>query len=190
MIKDKYKTSLSKTLSYILRHHPEDFDLEMEIDGTISVNNLIKALQEDDRFENIKFEDIEKLADNDEKNRFTIIDIENEEKRIKANYGHSIEQININYEKIIPSHYLYHGTTYEYYKKIKKDGIKKMGRNYVHLSKTINQARKVGKRRSDQPVILEIDALKMHQDGHSFFKTNSDIILTEYVDTKYIEVLD
>ena len=65
-----------------------------------------------------------------------------------------------------------------------------MGRNYVHLSKTISQARKVGKRRSDQPVILEIDALKMHQDGHSFFKTNSDIILTEYVDTKYIEVLD
>ena len=61
MIEDKYKTSLSKTLSYILRHHPEDFNLEMEIDGTISVNNLIKALQEDDRFANIKFEDIKEL---------------------------------------------------------------------------------------------------------------------------------
>ena len=186
MIENKYKTSLSKTLSYILRHHPEDFDLEMEINGTVAINNLLEALRDDDRFANIEFEDIQQLAENDNKNRFTIIEYKNN-KRIKANYGHSIEWINLDYTKIKPPQFLYHGTTEKYYKNILKEGIKKMGRKYVHLSKTKQQARQVGKRRTKNPIVLKIYAEKMYQDGYSFFKTNSDILLTEYVDSKYIE---
>lgn len=189
MLENKYKTSLSKTLSYILRHHPEDFALNMEIDGTIKIEYLLKALREDNRFENISFEDLKKLTDNDNKNRFTIIE-KNKDKRIKANYGHSIEWINLDYEKIEPPRFLYHGTTEKYYNKILEEGIKKMGRKYVHLSKSQKQADQVGKRRARNPIILKIFAKNMYKAGYTFFKTNSDIILTEYVDSKYIEKYD
>lgn len=190
MILSEHKKSLSKTLSYILRHHPEDFDLEMEIDGTIKVETLIEALKEDDRFKNINYEDLENLIENDSKNRFTIIKNKNDEKKIKANYGHSIDWINIDYETIIPPEFLFHGTTQGNYKKILNQGIKKMDRNYVHLSKTIKQAVKVGQRRTKSPIILQISAKKMYDDGYNFFKTNSDIILTNHVHKRYINLLD
>jgi len=187
LIKEKYITSLSKTLSYILRHNPEDFELKMKIDGTIKLKDLIEALKEDNRFNNIELRDIKELAASDKKNRFSIVDSKNG-KSIKANYGHSIKWINLDYEEIIPPRYLYHGTTNEVYQKILKDGIKKMGRNYVHLSKNKKQARRVGERRTESPIILKILAKQMYEDGKSFFKTNSEIILTEYVNPKYIEI--
>lgn len=188
MLAKEYEKSLSKTLSYILRHHPEDFDLKMEINGTVKIGKLLNALREDNRFKKIEYEDLKRLVDKDKKNRFTIIKLDNEPRRIKANYGHSIDNIDLNYENVRPPKCLYHGTTKKFYKNILKQGLKKMNRKYVHLSKTEKQAFKVGKRRAKNPIILKINALEMYKDGYNFFKTNSDIILTEYVNNQYISL--
>jgi len=190
MLAKEDEKSLSKTLSYILRHHPEDFNLKMEIDGTVKVKKLLNALRKDDRFKKIEYKDLKKLVKNDEKNRFTILKPENEIRWIKANYGHSIKDIELNYKNICPPKNLYHGTIKKYYKNIIKQGLKKMNRKYVHLSKTKKQAYEVGKRRANNPIILKIDALKMFEDGYNFFETDSNIILTEHVDKRYISLLN
>ncbi|MCF8001868.1 MAG: RNA 2'-phosphotransferase, partial [Halanaerobiales bacterium] len=164
--------------------------LKMEIDGSVKINELMNALRKDDRFNKLKYEDIKRLVKRDQKNRFTILKTDSETKLIKANYGHSIDDIDLEYENIRPTEYLYHGTIKKYYKNILKQGLKKMNRKYVHLSKNKKQAYKVGKRRTQNPLILKIEALKMYNDGHNFFKTNSDIILTEFVDKQYISLVN
>lgn len=189
LISKRDKKALSKTLSYILRHHPEDFNLKMEIDGTVMIDKLVKALREDKRFEDIKINDIEELVKKDPKSRFSLIKKNEAIKLIRANYGHSIAWVNIDYNSVIPPKHLYHGTNEKNSKKILEDGIKKMNRNYVHLSKTKKQAVKVGKRRTSQPVILKVNAQQMYEDGHKFFKTDSDILLTKYVDKNYIDLV-
>ena len=68
---------------------------------------------------------------------------------------------------------------------IMKQGIKKSGRLHVHLSKTIEDALKVGKRHGE-PIALTINTGQMVKDGVPFFLSRNDIWLTEFVDAKYI----
>ncbi|MFO7815396.1 MAG: RNA 2'-phosphotransferase [Halanaerobiales bacterium] len=189
MLPKEHQKALSKTLSYILRHHPEDFNLKMEIDGSLKASELLCALREDNRFKDLEPKDLKKLVKNDPKNRFSIIKAD-EVEMIKANYGHSIDRINLNYDNVKPSKYLYHGTAKKFCENILKQGLKKMSRKYVHLSKTKNQAYKVAKRKTNNPIILKINALEMYKDGYNFFKTDSDIILTEYVDNRYLSLIN
>ena len=35
---------LSKTISYILRHHPEDYNLELDSNGFVDVNLLLDSI--------------------------------------------------------------------------------------------------------------------------------------------------
>lgn len=37
------KTKLSKTVSYILRHHPEDFDLKLAADASVKKDKILAA---------------------------------------------------------------------------------------------------------------------------------------------------
>ena len=68
---------------------------------------------------------------------------------------------------------------------IMRQGILKGKRLYVHLSETVETATNVGKRHGT-PVILRIDAKRMHEDGIPFFLSRNGVWLTEYVDVKYI----
>jgi putative RNA 2'-phosphotransferase len=50
-------------------------------------------------------------------------------------------------------------------KEILKEGLKPMRRKRVHLSKTVEDAIEVGRRRTANPVILKIDAQKAIHEG-------------------------
>ena len=68
---------------------------------------------------------------------------------------------------------------------IMRQGILKGKRLYVHLSETVETATNVGKRHGT-PVILRIDAKRMHEDGIPFFLSRNGVWLTDHVDVKYI----
>ena len=59
-----------------------------------------------------------------------------------------------------------------------------MSRQFVHLSKDIETAKKVGERHGKVKVIA-IDAVKMYNDGYKFFIAENGVVLTDYVPTKY-----
>ena len=63
-----------------------------------------------------------------------------------------------------------------------------MGRLYVHLSKDVETAVKVGGRHG-KPVVLKLPAGNMYQDGQNFYLSQNGVWLTDIVDKKYIEVL-
>jgi putative RNA 2'-phosphotransferase len=62
-------------------------------------------------------------------------------------------------------------------------------RHHVHLSLDVSTARAVGKRHG-KPVVLEIRALRMHQNGFKFFLSENNVWLTDAVPPEFIDTID
>ena len=103
---------------------------------------------------------------------------------IRANQGHSID-VNLDLEPLQPPDILYHGTVDGFLNSIRASGLRKMNRQHVHLSATVETAISVGKRRG-KPVVLSISAEKMYHDGYQFFLSLNGVWLTDSVPCKYI----
>ena len=107
--------------------------------------------------------------------------------RIRANQGHSIN-VDADLIEMIPPDVLYHGISKKSIDAIYKEGIKSMSRLYVHLSKDIDTAVKVGKRHGE-PVVLEIDCRSMISDGYKFYLSENNVWLTKIVPSKYVKLM-
>ena len=168
----------SKTLSYLLRHNPED--LYMDSNGWVSVVDILKKLQ-------MTFDDLKEIVKNNDKKRFGFND---DQSMIRANQGHSVD-VDVQLKEIEPPKFLYHGTSPTFVHDIMKSGgLNKMKRNHVHLSSDKDTAFKVGKRHSKHlpPAILIVDSEKMYKDGFKFYLSENSVWLTEYVPKKYITI--
>lgn len=173
---------ISKTLSYILRHHPEQFNIQLDSNGFTDFEVVLKILNEKYKEIEITNELVKKINKISDKKRFEI-----KENKIRAIYGHSItEKIEIP-EALNPPNKLYHGTIEKAYLSIKQEGLKKVSRQYVHLSSDIETAIIVGKRRVNNPIILEIDVESAKKEGIKFYKSD-EIYLADYVPPKFISI--
>ena len=84
-----------------------------------------------------------------------------------------------------PPDILWHGTGEKYVDSIDKTGLVSKSRLYVHLSPDIETAKKVGSRHG-RPVIYEVHAKEMYNDGIIFYKSVNNVWLTRKVETKYL----
>ena len=173
---------LSKEISYALRHAPWEYELELDEDGWVRVEQLLTALNESDKWENVTLEDLEHVIENSDKKRHELVD-----GKIRALYGHSIPK-KIVKESTEPPAILYHGTARRFIESIESKGILPKGRQYVHLSNDIETALQVGKRHDDRPVILEIYAKKAWDEGVEFYLGNDKVWLADNIPSKYIKV--
>lgn len=176
----KQQNHISKFLSFVLRHQPEEIGLNLDINGWANIQDLIEKAKDK---QNIIFskEDIFLIVKENDKQRFILSDDKNQ---IKANQGHTI-QIELNLENVEPPEYLYHGTATRFLTSIMKEGLKPMKRHDVHLSFKYDVAFNVGTRYG-VPKVLKIKAKQMHSDGLSFQCTPNNVWLTKFVDPKYI----
>lgn len=176
----KYRR-LSKYLSYILRHDPQEADLSIDKYGFADLNRVVEALNETKHYWAGK-EDIEYLIENSDKTRFEIKGY-----KIRALYGHSID---VEIEEELhqpPPKKLYHGTSPDSAEAISEEGIKSQNRQFVHLSKTKEEAYRVGKRHHLEPVIFQIDAEKAWKEGITFYE-RGDLYLVEYMPSTYLDI--
>jgi putative RNA 2'-phosphotransferase len=60
------------------------------------------------------------------------------------------------------------------------EGLRPGQRQKVHLSADVETALKVG-RRHGRPVVLEIDAARLHDSGHPFWLAENGVWLTDRV---------
>ena len=174
---------LSKEISYALRHAPWEYELEMDESGWVSVEQLLNALTENSKWDNVTEADLNYIINNSDKKRHEIVD-----GKIRAIYGHSIPQKIMN-ESAEPPKILYHGTAVSFIESIIKSGLLPKKRQYVHLSVDIETANQVGRRRDNNPVILVIDAETAWKDGILFYKGNDKVLLADIVLAKYIIVM-
>ncbi|MDF2833171.1 RNA 2'-phosphotransferase [Chryseobacterium indoltheticum] len=176
---EQQKKKTSKFLSYVLRHHPELIDLNLDENGWANVDELIIKSTNDSQ--GFTFEELDEIVQTNDKKRF----IFNEDKtRIRANQGHSID-INLALIPQQPPEFLYHGTAQSNIDSIFEKGIEKRNRQHVHLSQDIETATKVGMRHG-KPIILTINTEKMFDDGIEFYLSENNVWLTDFVDATYI----
>ncbi|MFX1409745.1 MAG: RNA 2'-phosphotransferase [Promethearchaeota archaeon] len=175
---------VSKFLAYILRHDPEKFQLQLDLEGFADLNVVLKILNTRYQGKEITKELIEKIIHASDKRRFEIV-----ENKIRAYYGHSLKQkIKMKEAEALPP-FLFHGTTKNAYEKIIKEGLKSDKRQYVHLSGSVEDAILVGKRRTNNPIILKIDTKAARKDGLTFFKSG-DLFLADFIPPRFIGRLE
>ena len=171
-------TNLSKFLSMILRHKPETIGIKLDSHGWVNVDELIDKMS---KRKHINKEILEYIVEHDDKQRYSF----NEDKTmIRANQGHSIK-VDVELEEKEPPAILYHGTATKFVEGIEKEGLKHQNRLYVHLSKDIDTATKVGLRHGEL-VIYEVKAKEMSNDGFKFFISANGVWLTDHVPVKYL----
>ncbi len=169
--------NLSRKISYLLRHNPED--LVMDKRGWVSVDDLLKKLS-------ITIESLDDIVTNNDKKRFGY----NETKtKIRAHQGHSGKlNLRIDFKEIqFPADY-YHGTSTSKVSLILKKGLKPMSRAQVHLSKDVITATTVGMRHGSDVTIFVIDGGRMKQDGLKLYLSENNVVLVDEVPPKYITI--
>lgn len=139
-------TDKSKVLSEILRHTPEKYGLSVSTEGWLSISALIEKI------DFISHSDLLYIVENSSKKRFSISSCG---LFVRANQGHSLEHVCLNLTRVYPERPLYHGTTPLLTETILLEGLKPMGRQYVHLTDNITTALSVGKRYSKKLTPLD-----------------------------------
>jgi putative RNA 2'-phosphotransferase len=179
---DKRLIQTSKYLAKHLRHAPHELGLTLQPGGWVPVDDLLAAAERAGF--TITYDDLLECVETNDKQRFAF-DASGE--RIRANQGHSVE-VDLQLEEREPPETLFHGTVERFLPSIVKNGLVKGKRHHVHLSKDVETARKVGARRG-QPVILTVDARRMHGDGHVFLLSANGVWLTNSVLPEYLSRL-
>jgi len=175
---------LSKEISYALRHAPWEYELELDNEGFVFIKQLLDAINESNVYgRDIVKEDLIYVIENSDKKRHEIVD-----DKIRALYGHSVPNKIVKIEAKPPV-VLFHGTAHRFIDSIMSNGLQPMNRQYVHLAIDIDTATAVGRRRDENPIILEIDCIRALSDGIKFYIGNDKVWLCDKIPPKYIKII-
>ena len=165
--------AVSKFLSFVLRHAPEEADLVMDRAGWVEIGQLLvnaPAHLELDRTL------LDQVVASSGKQRFAVSD---DGTMIRANQGHSVA-VDLGLESKTPPDVLFHGTAKRFLEAILSEGLVPGERQDVHLSADEETAVAVGNRHG-KPVVLRVDAKALHESGHPFRQADNGVWLTGHV---------
>ena len=170
---------ISKLLSLTLRHKPEALGLTLDRNGWSNVEDVLNGLKA--KGKKVDFRLLKKAVEENNKKRFSLNAAGD---KIRANQGHSVI-VDVELKQVDPPEVLYHGTVEKYLDFIRRNGLKSMKRQHVHLSHETDTADDVGRRRGT-PIILKIAAQKMAAEGYKFYLSENGVWLTDHVPAKYL----
>ncbi|HEX8235297.1 MAG TPA: RNA 2'-phosphotransferase [Abditibacteriaceae bacterium] len=179
---EKRIVKISKYLSKHLRHAPQAIGLQLQPGGWVAVDELLRACARHNFL--ITRAQLEEVVAKNNKQRFAFDETST---RIRANQGHSVA-VDLQLAAATPPAVLYHGTAQHNVEIILRDGLQKMRRHHVHLSSDTQTAHRVGARHG-RPVVLQVDAQAMHNDGFSFWCSENGVWLVNSVPPQYLRVM-
>lgn len=175
-------TDVSRRLAHALRHEPWLYELELDDQGWVPVETVLKSLRrENAKWKDLSEADLEELVATQTKRRYELTD-----GKIRALYGHSVPQKLLKIPAAPPD-LLFHGTARTTLPLIRETGLLPMQRQYVHLSTDTEMAEQVGARKGAGPVILRIAAARAHAAGVPFYIGNERVWLADRVPAEFIE---
>jgi putative RNA 2'-phosphotransferase len=182
-VDDRTRTAVSKFLSFVLRHHPAAVGVTLDQSGWVDVESLLSQCQAHGR--PITRAMLDEVVATSPKRRFAFSE---DGTQIRASQGHTVA-VDLGYEEHQPPEVLFHGTFASAVPGIRARGLMKMRRHHVHLSSDLETATLVGSRRG-RPIVLRVQAGRMHSDGRVFYMSANGVWLTEHVPPEYIEFSD
>ncbi len=133
---------ITRSLAYMLRHKPEEFDLELDRFGAADCSEVVQALNE--RLgEPIEEEDLHEAIESGDRVRYDI-----KSGRIRALYGHSIE-VDPG-EPCKPPELLYVGLGSRDAERAERYGLRAGRRRFLHLAKSFEEAIETGRHQARQ----------------------------------------
>jgi putative RNA 2'-phosphotransferase len=176
---DEQTKRISKFLSLVVRHKPDEIGIALDSAGWVDVDALLAALAAHGRA--ITIDELRHVVETSDKKRFALSD---DGRRIRASQGHSVD-VELGYEPATPPEVLFHGTVEKFMESIREQGLVKGARHHVHLSGDVKTATNVGARRG-RAVILTVDAAAMAREGMVFFVSANGVWLTEHVPARFV----
>lgn len=173
------KVQISKLLSLMLRHRPDEFGLEVDPYGYVDLDGVVSALQKKDA--SLTLQDVEGVVYDGEKQRFEIVD-----GRIRARYGHSFE-IELGVDPSEPPEFLYKGVDPSTSEAVISEGLKPEDRKYLHLSFDADVAERLSSRPGQRGAVIRILAQKAFASGVAFYDCGPTI-LTKAIPAEFVEV--
>lgn len=171
-------TSISKALSYLLRHGAVKERLDIDANGYVDIGQVLLH----QRLKSLKTtrDDLIRIVAENDKQRFSI-DAEND--AICANQGHSIQTVDdLNLVPLATAEEfpgpIFHGTYAHKMPLIEAAGLSRMNRNHIHFT---SDGAKSGIRRNCN-VLIYIDVHKCLDAGMTFFRSANGVILSSGID--------
>jgi RNA:NAD 2'-phosphotransferase (TPT1/KptA family)/predicted DNA-binding transcriptional regulator YafY len=180
-MKEKDITSVSKFLSLVLRHQPQLIGIELDEQGWINVDELLK--QANAHGKELTMELLNDVVETNSKKRFAF---DEGRQKIRASQGHSVE-VELGYQPQTPPEILYHGTGEKSVSSIENGGLEKRSRQHVHLSRDMETAVQVGSRHG-KPVVFNVLAGEMYKNGYKFYLSENKVWLTDSVPNQFLKL--
>ncbi len=174
------RDQIARRMAGILRHFPEKFGLEMDINGWVSVRELSNSIAKKDRRKHwLRDRHIEAIAETDPKGRYEV-----RGGNVRATYAHTVDiELDLPTDNIPES--LYYPCAQDELEVMLESGITPGGRKWVHLSKSITAATNAGSVHHVRPAIIEVDTIQMQAAGCTIFHAGTTVYLTEEVESGY-----
>ena len=170
---------LSKWMSLVLRHSPEQFGVTLDSAGWTRVDELLGAASRAGI--PLDADSLRRVVEENEKRRFAFSD---DGALIRASQGHSVD-VELGLKPVAPPALLFHGTATRFVDSIRRQGLIPGTRRHVHLSADEATATAVGSRHG-RPAILRVNSARMHADGYPFFLSANGVWLANSVPAEYL----
>lgn len=186
LLTEEQRLQLSKFLSGLLRHFPNEYGLTVDNAGWADKDTVVNIIT--DKYEFGSSDALHAVVSLGKKDRFEL-----NPRRIRATYGHSID-VTINGDSVDPDDtpVLYHGTSPTAAESIKEDGLQPMSRQSVYLSPDIDEALIVGNRHTDpseDPVVFIVDVAGLTDDGITVHQRGSTVYAAPNVPPEHLDLL-
>lgn len=169
--------ALSRALAKTLRHAAKSQGIPQDSNGWCSLDVLLKR----GPYINMKAtpEQVEAVVAADKKGRY---EFDETKTKIRAVQGHSVkvdvDLVPLTSESDLPE-VIVHGTYKEVLPLIEKEGLKKMGREFVHMASGLpSSERVISGMRQKSEVYIYIDGPKALKEGIQLYKSKNGVILT------------
>lgn len=179
--KERYE--VARYLALIVRTLAISLGFQVDKYGFILLDIVLKEIKL--KYSYVELGHIKEIVEKDAQKRFEIYG-----DKIRAKTGHKYHVL-IPSPPIEPPELLFHGTSPDAAKTILNTELSRMEKAYVHLSSTIERAKRIGLRKSKNPVILKIEAKRAFRSEVKFWKSgqisqDGEIFLSDNIPKNFI----
>lgn len=166
----------SRWMAYVLRHNPTRYGLQPDRHGYIDLEEFLAIARR--RYPRATPERLRELITGGS-GRFEVSG-----NRLRARYGHSIP-VQPTGAPVVPPAFLYYGIEAARRPEALAQGLKPLDRQWLHLSRTREEAQAIISKKAQQPAVLRIDAAGAHAAGVPFYEEGS-LYLAPYLPAAFL----